>query len=97
MKKGAKVAYVHSFYPHGVEIKLIFALRRAIFEIWADFKIFLFGHEIWNLKKGSKVVYVHSFFPRGSKLTSFSVYEQSFSRYRMIFKMSILNLEFEKR
>ncbi len=83
------------FLPHGVEIKLIFALRAAVFKIRADFQISIFGHEGWNLKKGpkAKVAYVVSFYPRGSKLSLFSLYGQSFSRYRLIFKISIFGHE----
>ncbi len=33
----------------GVQIKLIFALRKTVFEIRTIFKISMFGHEIWNL------------------------------------------------
>ena len=115
------------FLPQVVEIKLIFALRAAVFEIRTNFqnfhyiwawnlefeersqscictlflpqgvKLFLlygqpfsryglifksaiFGHEIWHLKKVLEAAYGPSFYPRVSKLSSFSLYGQPFSR-----------------
>ena len=55
-------------------------LQAAVSGIWADFEITIFGHETWNLKKGPEVAYGPSFYPRGSKLSSFSLYRQRFSR-----------------
>ncbi len=55
------------FLSQGVEIKHIFSLRATVFEIRANFKISIFGHEIWNLKKGAKVAYIRSY-PKGVEI-----------------------------
>ncbi len=47
------------------------------------FKIAVFFvHETWNLKKGPEVAYGPSFYPSWSKLSSFSLYGEPFSRQR---------------
>ena len=43
VKKVPEVAYGPSFYPNGVEIELIFALRATVSKIWADFETY----DIW--------------------------------------------------
>ncbi len=54
---------IHFFVPQGVEIKLIFGLWAAIFEI---FEISIFRHGISNLKKSRKVPYIYAlcFYPK---------------------------------
>ncbi len=42
LKIFTEVAYGH-FLPNGIEIELIFALRAAVSEIWADFQ----NYHIW--------------------------------------------------
>ena len=96
MKKGAKVyIYVLSFHPRGggVNIKLIFALRAAVFETQFDFHNFIFGHEILNLKKGAKVAYVLSFYPKASKVSLFSLYGQLLSKYGRFSKFPYLGMK----
>ena len=84
-KKGPKVAYALS--------KLIFTLRAAVIDILADFQTFIFGHEIWYLKTGPKVACVLSFYPTGLKLILFSLDGQPFSRYGLIFNITIFGHE----
>ncbi len=107
LKKRSQSWMCTLFLPQGGQIKLIFALREAVFEIRAIFKISIFGHDIRNLKKGPKVML--SFCPKGSRLSLLLLYGQPFPSYRQIFKISIFwknmkpgmkkawNLAFEKR
>ncbi len=68
-----------------VKIELIFALRTAVYETWADFVGIKPG--IW--KKVPDVAYGPSFYPRGLKLSSFSLYGQRCSKCGLIFKIAI--------
>ncbi len=68
MWKSARSCLWAVFLPQEVEIEVIFSLRVAVSEIWADFKTAIFGHETWNLKKVPEVVYVPSFYPRGVEI-----------------------------
>ncbi len=81
------------FLPQGGEIKLIFALRAAVFEIQADFQncpIFE-----WNLATGqnARCCTYTLFLPRGSKLSLFLFYGLRFSRYGLILKIAIFGHE----
>ncbi len=85
--------HIYSLLPQGVEIKLIFTLRAAVSEIWADFQNchiwawnLVIGRSSWSCTK-------LSFYPRGSKLSLFLLYGQPFPRYRPIFKMAIFGHE----
>ena len=93
MKKGPKVVYLYPLSTTGVEIKLIFAVRAAVFEIQADFPNF---HYIWawNLEfEERSQSCICTFYPRGSKLSLFLLYRQPFSRYGPIFKIGIFGHE----
>ena len=83
------------FLAQGVKLKLIVALWTAIFEIRANFQTLHIW--AWNLdfEDGSQscIIYVLSFYPRESKLILFSLYGHPFSRYRVIFKISIFGHE----
>ncbi len=53
-----ELAYILSFYPRGVEIELICALRAVVSEIQAIFlKIAIFGHKTWSPTKDPEVGY----------------------------------------
>ncbi len=81
------------FLPHGMEIELIFALRAAVFEIWAYFQnCYIWA---WNLefeKSAGSCIWT-SFYPRGSKLSLFQLYGQWFPRYGPFFKIAIFGYE----
>ncbi len=62
MAKVPEVAYTPSFYPKGVEIELVLALRAAVSEI---FKIAIFGHETCALAKVPEVAHIFPFYPMG--------------------------------
>ncbi len=81
--------YIHSLSITWLEIRLILALRAAVFGIRTDLQNSIFGHEIWNSKKSPKFAYVLSFYTKGSKSRLFSLYGQLFSRYGPFFKISI--------
>ncbi len=74
-------------------MELIFALRAAVSEIQANFKIAIFGHETWRFAKIPKVAHILSFYPWGSKLSLFSLYGQRFPRYRPISKLPYLGMK----
>ncbi len=57
LAKVPEVAHTDSFYPRGVEIELIFALRTVVSEIRANFQIAIFGHETWPLAKVPSCTY----------------------------------------
>ena len=95
LAKVPHVAHIPSLFPiYRVEIKLIFTLRAAFFEIRADFQNNgIFGHEIWQLAKVPDVAHILSFYPSGSKLNLFLLYGQRFPRYELIFKIAIFGHE----
>ena len=85
---------MYSLPAQGVEIKLIFALRAAIFEIRANFQNFHIW--AWNMEfedRSQSCKYILSVHPRGSKVSLFLLYGQSFSRYGPICKISIFGYE----
>ncbi len=84
------VAYILSFYPNGVEIELIFALRAAVSKVRQIFKIAIFGHETWPLAKVPEFAHMLPSYHRGSKLGIFLLYEKQFLSCRPIFKIAII-------
>ena len=78
------------FLPQGIEIDIIFALRAAVSEVWANFKNCHIGHETWPLAKVPEVAHIPSFYPTGSKLTLFFTLRAAVSDiYGSIFKIAI--------
>ncbi len=82
-----------SFYPKGLKIKLIFALRTDVFEIRASFQNF----HIWAcntaFEEKSQSCICTLTLPKGSKLSLFSLYRPPFLRYWSIFITSIFGHE----
>ncbi len=86
-------SHICSLSIPGVEIELIFTLRAAVSEIWANFTIEIFRHETWPLTKVPEVAHIPSFYPIALKLSLFSLHRQWFPRYRPIFKIAIFGHE----
>ena len=74
------------FLPQGVKIEVIFALRAAVSEIRAIFKIAIFGHETWPSAKVPEVAHITSFHPRGAKLSLFFARRAAVSEIRADFQ-----------
>ncbi len=85
------IAYVlRLFLPQGFEIKLIFALRSTIFETRANFQNFHIWARNLEFEERSQKLHMYSLStPGGSKLSLFLLYGQPFSRYGLMFKISI--------
>ena len=66
----------------------------AVSEIWAIFKIAIFGHDTWPSAKVPEVAHIASFYPRwGAKLNLFLLYGQRFLSYEPIFKIALFGHE----
>ena len=75
----AKTPRTPSFYPRaGFAIELIFALRAAVSEICAHFKIAIFVHESWPLAEMQHILF---FAPLGWNWDYILLYRQRFPRY----------------
>ncbi len=69
LAKVPEVAHIVSFYPQGVKIELVFALRAAVSKIRAT----IFRHETWPLAKFPEVPHILPFYPGGRNQAYFAL------------------------
>ena len=86
LKKRSQSWMCTLFLPQGGQIKLIFALREAVFEIRAIFKISIFGHEIRKLKKGPKSCICTLFLPQMVEIKHIFVLQADVSEIQAVFQ-----------